>query len=246
MDLNADVGEGCGDDDALLGLVSSASVACGFHAGGPATMLLTAQAARLRGVTVGAHPSYPDRGGFGRVDMDLPAEELAAVVAYQVGAMTAAAALAGTEVRFVKPHGALYNRAARDAAVAGAVVEAVGAAGGAQMALLGPAGSELVRRAQAAGLRTFAEGFADRAYAPDGSLTPRSEPASVLEDPASVARQALGLVLDGRVATASGATIELHVDSLCLHGDNPRALDVARSLRAALEEAGVAVRPFIS
>jgi UPF0271 protein len=245
IDLNADLGEGAPHDEGLLDLVSSASVACGFHAGSPAVMVRTARAARARRVSIGAHPSYPDAEGFGRSDMDLPVEELVGSIGYQIGAMRAAAAVAGSELGFVKPHGALYNRAAVDGQVADAVVSAVSAVGSGKLALLGLAGSELVRRARAAGLQTYSEGFADRAYTADGSLVPRSAPGSVLHDPQSVARQALDLVIRGRVTAISGETVEVQIDSLCLHGDSPAALDLARALRLSLEEAGVAIRPFI-
>lgn len=245
MDLNADLGEGAPHDLALLELVTSASVACGFHAGGPPVMVHTARSAHARAVAIGAHPSYPDREGFGRRDMELSRGEIAAAVAYQVGAMAAAAELAGTRMRFVKPHGALYNRAAVDPGIAEAVVEGVALVRGGTLALLGPAGSELVRRAAAAGLPTYREGFADRAYSTDGSLVERSESGAVIHDPDAVRRQALDLAVRHRVTTRSGETLELEVDSICIHGDNPAALDLARLVRDALEEAGVAVSSFL-
>lgn len=249
VDLNADLGEGAPHDDGLLGIVSSASVACGFHAGGPQTMVATARAAAGRGVAVGAHPSYEDRDGFGRTPMDMDAADLVALIAYQVGAMAAAARVAGTEVRFVKPHGALYNRAAVDPVTAEAVVEAVDLSGrslGAGLALLCPAGSEMARRAVQAGVPWFAEAFADRVYTPDGTLMSRSRPGSVMADPDAVARQAVDLVLRGRVTAVDGSQVEVRADSICLHGDTPGAVRLARTVRRALEDSGVAVTAFLS
>lgn len=249
VDLNADLGEGTPYDAGLLEVVSSASVACGFHAGSPQTMVETAQAALARRVAVGAHPSYGDRDGFGRRPVDMTAPELVALVAYQVGAMAAAAGVAGTTVRFVKPHGALYNRAAVDPGVAEAVVAAVEVAGASignrSLAVLCPAGSELARRAEKARLPWFAEAFADRLYAPDGTLTSRSQSGSVIDDPELVARQALDLALRGRVRTSDGVEIEVPAHSICLHGDTPGAFALARAVRWALEDAGVAIAPFL-
>lgn len=262
IDLNADLGEEAGDDAAMMDLVTSASVACGFHAGGPAVMAETASLAAARGVVLGAHPSYPDRESFGRRDQDIPRAELVAGIAYQVGAMIGVASVVSREqvagrpaagrpvvgrpvagrpvvaapatcgqVRFVKLHGALYNQAAADPAIAEAVIEA--ALGGfADLAILCPPGSELARRAAGAGLSVAGEGFADRAYRRDGSLVPRSEPEAVLNDPAKVAAQAVRLAMEGRF------------DSICLHGDTPGAVDLARAARRALEEAGVEISPF--
>ena len=245
VDLNADLGEGLPTDDALLRVVTSASIACGFHAGNPELMVRIARSAAAHGVAVGAHPSYCDREGFGRTDMDVPAETLVATVAYQVGAMRAATAVAGTTLRFVKPHGALYNRAAVDPAVAASVVEALGVAGDGTLALLCPAGSALAERAEAEGLPAFFEAFADRAYRPDGTLLSRSEPGSVLTDPDAVAQQALNLVTQGTVIAYDGSTVELNADSICVHGDTPGAVALARLVRNALEQAGLSVEPFI-
>lgn len=235
MDLNADLGEGAPNDLALLDLVTSASVACGFHAGGPQSMVDTARSAGVREVAVGAHPSYPDREGFGRRDMEMHADALSAVVAYQVGAMAAAADLAGTAMRFVKPHGSLYNRATVSPEVAAAVVEGIASVGalGGPVAVLGLPGSELLRRASVAGLVVYREGFADRAYAEDGTLVDRSEPGAILHDPDAIRRQVLDLALGDQV------------DSICIHGDNPEAPGLARIVRDALEEAGVAVGTFV-
>ena len=249
MDLNADLGEGAPHDGRMLEVVSSASVACGFHAGGPQTMVEVARAAVARGVAVGAHPSYEDRDGFGRRDMELAGPDLVALIAYQIGAMAAAAGVAGTTVRFVKPHGALYNRAAADPEVAEAVVDAVALAGRSignrSLALLCPGGSEMARRAESSGLPWFAEAFADRLYADDGTLVPRSRAGAVIADPDAVARQAVDLARRSTVATADGSRIDIRADSICLHGDTPGALDLAVAVRRALEDAGVAITPFL-
>jgi UPF0271 protein len=229
IDLNADLGEGVGDDAGLLELVTSANVACGFHAGDPLTMRRVAAVAAERGVAIGAHVSYHDREGFGRRPVAVAPDELAAQVLYQLGALEACCRAAGTRVRYVKPHGALYNTAARDPQTAAAVVDGVRAFGG--LAVLALPGCELARRAEAAGLGAVAEGFADRAYAPDGSLVPRDTPGAVLEDEGAIAAQAVEL--------AGGA-----VRSICVHGDSPGAVAAARRVRAALEHAGIAVEAF--
>jgi UPF0271 protein len=243
VDLNADLGEGGPADGALLEVVSSASVACGFHAGDPLTMVDTARRAAARGVAVGAHPSYPDRQGFGRRRVDLPADELYAIVVYQIGAMAAAAAAAGTSLRYVKPHGALYNRAAEDPLVAGPVVSAVASSG---LPLLCPPGSQMQHAASRAGVECYAEAFADRAYAPDGRLAGRDFPGAVLDDPRQVAERAVTLVRTGRVAALDGSSVEVAADSICIHGDTPGALELAREVRRALEADGVSVRPFVT
>ena len=245
IDLNADLGEGLPTDEALLEVVTSASIACGFHAGGPDLMVRLARAAAARGVAVGAHPSYCDREGFGRTDMDLPPETLVAIVAYQVGAMRAAAAVAGTSLRFVKPHGALYNQAAVDSAVASSVVEALRISAEGTLTLLCPSGSALARRAEAEGVPAFFEAFADRAYRPDGTLLSRAEPGSVLTDPDAVTQQAMDLVTKGTLVAYDGSIVELKADSICVHGDTPDAVELARAVRNALEEAGLSVQPFL-
>lgn len=232
IDLNADVGEGMADDAALFALVTSANVACGFHAGDPATMRGTIRAAARAGVRVGAHPSYPDRAGFGRAALRLPPDQVFADVLYQVGALWALCRAEGVALRHVKPHGALYNQAAADRELAHAVAAAVAAAS-ADLVLVGLASSRCLRDAAAtAGLRFAAEGFADRRYAADGSLVPRSEPDAVLTDPAAVVSQAVALAGAGSV------------DTLCLHGDTPGALGLARAVREALAAAGIDVRPL--
>jgi UPF0271 protein len=234
IDLNADLAEGEPYDAEILAVVTSAGLAAGFHAGDPELLLDTARHAVARGVAIGAHPSYDDRDGFGRRDLDVPATRLVADLVYQVGAVEAAARAAGGRLAFVKPHGALYNRAAVDAGVADAVVEAVGLLGG--IPLLGLAGSVLVDRAGSRGAVVYGEGFADRAYRPDGTLVPRREPGAVLTDPEAVAAQAVALATTGAAGGAGG-----RIASICVHGDTPGAVDLARTVRAALEAAGVEV-----
>lgn len=237
MDLNADLGEGfgawrLGDDEALLDVVTSANVACGFHAGDPSTMRRVCAAAAARGVAIGAQVGYRDLAGFGRRRIDYDPEELRDDLLYQIGALDAFARLAGSRVGYVKPHGALYNTAVRDERQAGAVVAAV-AGYDASLPVLGLPGSALLRLAAEAGLRPVEEGFADRRYRPDGTLTPRTEPDALLTGTGDVVAQALRLATHGRVA------------SLCLHGDTPGAVTLARAVRAALEDADVPLAPFV-
>lgn len=242
MDLNADLGEGGPADRELLDVVTSASVACGYHAGDPLTMVGTAKMAALRRIAVGAHPSYPDREGFGRRPMRITDEELFAAVVYQIGAMAAAAAAAATSLAYVKPHGALYNEAAADPAVAEPLVRAVATTG---LPLLCPHGSRMQAAAEMAGVVCYTEAFADRGYRPDGTLVRRGSPGALIHDPAEVARRAVRMVQDGQVTAEDGSVVELRADSLCIHGDTPGALELARSVRRALEDAGVALRPFV-
>lgn len=242
IDLNADLGEGGPNDDELMAVVSSASLACGFHAGDPVRILQTLRLAVEAGVAVGAHPSYADREGFGRRDLDVDPAAVHAGVAYQIGALDALARAAGTMVRYVKPHGALYNRAGRDPEVAEALIRAVLDTG--PRPLLAPAGSGLVGWARAAGLEVHEEGFADRAYGPDGSLVPRSEPGAVIESVPVAVEQALALAGGGGVRTVGGQTVRVAASSICVHGDTPGAVGMARMVRAALVEAGVAIGPF--
>lgn len=245
MDLNADLGEGFGswpgaEDPALVGLVTTTHIACGFHAGDPTTMRRTVAAAVAAGTVVGAHPSYPDLVGFGRRALDVAPEQVAADVLYQVGALEAIARAAGTSVRSVKPHGALYHRLATDEACCAAVAGAVAALGG-DVALVVPAGSPAETVAARAGVRVVAEAFCDRAYRADGGLVARTAPGALLTDPAVAAGQALRLATEGRVVTAEGTTLELAPATLCVHGDTPGALAIATAVRRALEEAGVTV-----
>lgn len=249
IDLNSDLGEGygpwtMGDDAAILDVVSSANIACGGHAGDPETMFRTLAAAAERGVVIGAHPGYADRIGFGRRVIPMSAPEIGRMVAAQVGALTAVAALAGAEVRYVKPHGALANLAADDRAVAEAITAAVASLPG-KLAILAISGTELELAARAAGVVVFSEIFADRAYLPTGRLMPRSQPGSVLQD-ADVAADRLVAFLDsGRMPVAGGDKIRLAAQSVCIHGDSPGALQMAQAVWARLQAAGVDVAPFL-
>ncbi|NTV10000.1 MAG: 5-oxoprolinase subunit PxpA [Zoogloea sp.] len=240
IDLNADLGEGCGDDAALLALVTSANIACGGHAGDAASMLATVRAAQQHGVAIGAHPAYPDRENFGRLDMDLPPDELQASIESQIRALAVIVEQAGASLSHVKPHGALYNRAARDAAVGAVVIDAVRAVD-VRLALVVLAGSPLAAQARAAGLGVIEEAFPDRGYRADGSLVPRSQPGALVEDAEEVLARSLEMVRAGRVRAVGGEWLAIRADTLCLHGDGPHALVFARRLRAGLEAAGVRV-----
>lgn len=248
IDLNADLGEGFGrwqltDDEALLTSVTSANVACGFHAGDPATMRRVCDLAVEHGVRIGAQVSYRDLAGFGRRAMDVPAAELAAEVAYQIGALEIFARAAGAGVAYVKPHGALYNRTVRDSEQAAAVVEGVRLAGS-PLPVLGLPGSQLHEAATACGLPVVDEAFADRAYRPDGTLVPRTEPDAVVHDPDEVLKRSLGIARDGHVTAANGRSLTLRARSLCVHGDTPGAARLAGRVRQELSAAGVTVRAF--
>jgi 5-oxoprolinase (ATP-hydrolysing) subunit A len=245
IDLNADVGESygpwvMGDDEALIPLVSSVNLACGAHAGDPLVMRRTVELAHDSGVALGAHPGYPDRDGFGRRELGLSAQELHASLTYQLGALAAFAAQAGDRLHHVKPHGALYNRAAIDPELAAVVADAVRAFDR-QLVLVGPAGSRLIEAGYAAGLRVAAEAFADRAYEPDGSLRSRRLPGAVIDRPEAAAEQALSIVTLGRVAAHDGTMVQLRANTLSIHGDTPGAAVYARHVRAVLEEAGVTI-----
>ncbi|MGK5499121.1 LamB/YcsF family protein [Streptomyces sp. URMC 125] len=248
IDLNADLGEGFGrwrltDDEALLSAVSSANVACGFHAGDPSTMRRVCAGAAERGVAIGAQVSYRDLSGFGRRAMDVPADELADEVAYQIGALRVFAEAAGARVAYVKPHGALYNRTVHDEAQARAVVAGTLLAGGG-LPVLGLPGSLLLAAAREAGLPVVAEAFADRAYTPEGTLVPRREPGSVLHDPGAVVARALDIALRKEATAADGTRVAVAARSLCVHGDTPGAAELALRVRHALEEAGVRIGAF--
>jgi len=249
MDLNSDLGESLGawrmgDDDAMLGIVSSANVACGFHAGDAAGILQTLRRAAEGGVAVGAHVSYPDLAGFGRRHMDVASADLVADVIYQIAALQGLAAVAGTRVRYVKPHGALYNTIAHDERQARDVIAAIRAID-ASLYLVGLAGSPLLGWAQASGLRTVAEAFADRAYTPQGTLVSRREQGAVLHDAHEVAARMLRLATEGVVTAIDGSTVRIEADSLCVHGDSPGAVEMAREVRALLERSGVTVQSFV-
>jgi 5-oxoprolinase (ATP-hydrolysing) subunit A len=250
MDLNADLGEGfgiwqLGDDDALLDVVTSANVACGFHAGDPCTMRRVCTAAAARGVAIGAQVSYRDLAGFGRRFVDVAPDELTADVMYQIGALDAFARAAGTRVSYVKPHGALYNTAVTHEAQASAVVAAVVAHGGG-LPILGLPGSALLSAAAAAGLCCVREAFADRGYTPQGHLVPRTQPGALLPDTQAVVERAVRLAVDGQIVAVDGTVLDVEADSLCLHGDTPGAVEHARAVRAALTGAGVELAPFTS
>lgn len=248
-DLNVDVGEGfgayrAGNDEELLALASSANIACGFHAGDPHTMRRTVELCLAEGTAIGAHPGLPDLLGFGRREMKVTPAEVEDFVLYQVGALSAYAKAAGARVAHVKPHGALYHMAAGSAELAEAVARAVRAVD-ADMAVFGPPGSRLLIAAEAAGLKTVAEGFADRAYLGDGTLAPRSAPGSVLSEPGRALRQALSLLGEGSVETWDGQAISVAVSTICLHSDTPEAAAFARTLRSGLEAAGYTIgRPW--
>ncbi|MFO1211706.1 MAG: 5-oxoprolinase subunit PxpA [Paenacidovorax caeni] len=249
MDINSDLGESfgawrMGDDAAMLGIVTSANVACGFHAGDPAGILETLRAAAQRGVAVGAHVAYPDLVGFGRRNMDPTSQELVADVIYQIGALQGLAAAAGTRVRYVKPHGALYNTIAQDERQANDVITALLAVDPG-LTLMALAGSPLIGWARARGLRVVAEAFADRAYNDDGSLVSRRLPGAVLHDADAIAERMLRLVQTGEVESITGRSVPVQADSICVHGDSPGAVEMARRIRARLEQAGVALRPFV-
>ncbi|MEU0786528.1 5-oxoprolinase subunit PxpA [Streptomyces sp. NPDC006173] len=249
IDLNADLGEGFGrwrltDDEQLLSVVTSANVACGFHAGDPATMRRVCELAAERGVRIGAQVSYRDLAGFGRRAMDVPSDELAAEVAYQIGALEVFARAAGSRVAYVKPHGALYNRIVRDEEQAAAVVEGVVLAG-AGLPVLGLPSSLFLKMAERAGLPVVTEAFADRAYTPEGTLVPRTEEGSVITDAEAVVERSLGLARSGVVTARSGERVPVRARSLCLHGDTPGAVGLARRVRERLESSGVRVEAFV-
>jgi UPF0271 protein len=248
IDINSDLGESygqwrMGDDAAMLDVVTSANVACGFHAGDPAGILRTLKAAAEKNVTIGAHVAYPDRVGFGRRNMDVASDELTADVIYQIGALQGLAKAAGTSVRYVKPHGALYNTIAHDRRQALAVIEAIRTIDP-NLILVALAGSSLIELARNEGLQCVAEAFADRAYTPQGTLVSRREPGAVLHDPKLVAQRMLRLVEDGTIEAIDGSLTRIQADSICVHGDSPAAVEMARELRQVLEQANMSLLPF--
>ncbi|MEU8530545.1 5-oxoprolinase subunit PxpA [Streptomyces sp. NPDC048629] len=249
IDLNADLGEGFGrwrltEDEQLLSVVTSANVACGFHAGDAVTMRRVCALAAERGVRIGAQVSYRDLAGFGRRSMDVPAEELAAEVAYQIGALQVFARAAGTRVSYVKPHGALYNRVVRDEEQAGAVVDGV-LLSGERLPLLGLPGSRLHTVAEKAGLPVVTEAFGDRAYTAEGTLVPRGQEGAVVTDPSQVVERSVSMARFGTVTSHCGRSVAVRARSLCLHGDTPGAVDLARRVRERLETSGVRVEAFV-
>lgn len=248
IDLNADLGEGfgvwrLGDDDAMLRIVTSANVACGFHAGDPAGLLRVCRSAAERGVRIGAQVSYRDLAGFGRRFIDVATDDLVADVVYQIGALQAIARASGSAVSYVKPHGALYNAIVTHREQAAAVADAVRMVDPA-LPVLGLAGSAFFEEAARRGLRTVAEAFADRAYRADGQLVSRREPGAVLHDPAAIAERVLGMVTSGRVTGAGGASVSVDVESVCVHGDSPGAAQIAAAVRDRLQAAGVEIGAF--
>jgi UPF0271 protein len=245
VDLNGDVGEApsgaAGQDRALMSHLTSANVACGFHAGNPEVMRATVELAREHGVAVGAHPGFPDPEGFGRRELQFSPRDVEDFVVYQVGALAAIAAGQGVRLQHVKPHGALFNMAVRDAALADAIARAAATIDRA-LILFGLPGSELVAAGKRAGLRTASEGFADRAYQPDGTLVPRHRENSVLRDADAVVPRVIRMVRDRVVDSIDGIVVPLAVDTICVHGDTPGAADLAARIRTALSAAGVEVK----
>ncbi len=245
IDLNSDLGESfgpwpMGQDAALMDSISSATVACGFHAGDPGAMRATIELARQKGVAIGAHPGFPDLVGFGRREIKATPAEVEDMVLYQVAALAGMASAKGSRLQHVKPHGALYNMACRDRALADAIAKAV-AAFDRSLILFGLPNSELLRAGAAAGLPVAAEVFADRAYDPDGSLAARSKPGSVIHDTGTVVERAIKMVRDGHVVAVDGSTIKVKADTICLHGDTPGAAEHARAVRRGLESAGIRI-----
>ncbi|MVA55225.1 LamB/YcsF family protein [Agrobacterium vitis] len=250
IDLNSDLGESygawsMGDDSAMLAVVSSANIACGFHAGDPSGIWKTVKAAADNGVSIGAHVSYPDRVGFGRRDMDVTSEELIADVIYQIGALKGMAAAAGARVTYVKPHGALYNRIANDARQGQAVIDAVKAIDS-SLVLMGLAGAPILDLARTSGLSVVAEAFADRAYTPQGQLVSRREAGAVLHDAEKIASRMVQLARQGTLEAIDGSVIKVEAQSICVHGDSPGAVAIAQEIRRRFEAEGIAVQPFLT
>jgi UPF0271 protein len=246
IDLNADVGESfgaysIGDDEALMNSVTSASVAAGFHAGDPAVLRKTIRLAKAHGVAIGAHPGFPDLVGFGRRELSVTSQEAEDLVLYQIAAVAGVAIAEGIRLQHVKPHGALFNMAVKSARLAEAIVRAV-VAFDRSLILFGLPGSEILNAGRAAGLRVAAEVFADRAYEPDGSLTPRSRPESVVRDPTIVVSRAVRMIAERSVAAVDGTTLPVEADTICVHSDTPGSGNLASQLRAALKAAGVDVK----
>ncbi len=248
VDLNADVGESygafrIGADEELLKHVTSANIACGWHAGDPLVMTKTVDLALRAGVGIGAHPGFPDLLGFGRRNMQISRSEAKAYVLYQIGALQAFVRGAGETMQHVKLHGAMYNVVSKDPVLASAVVEAI-LEFDRRLILVGFSGSQFVQTAQEGGLRVAHEAFADRAYAPDGTLVPRTHPGALIKDPISAAARALRMMTEGLVQASNGQDIPVRADTICIHGDNPEAVSFAREVRQALENAGVRIRPL--
>jgi len=248
IDLNCDMGESfgaysLGNDEALMDLITSANIACGAHAGDPLVMDRTVRLAAQHGVGIGAHPGFPDLVGFGRRAMQLTPEEIENTVLYQVGALAVFARSVDSELAHIKPHGALYNMAAKDAEVARAIARGVARAGE-DLIVVGLAGSVMIEAAREAGLRAAREGFADRAYEADGSLRSRKLEGALIHDPEAAAERAVRIARDGVVVAYTGEEITLQVDTLCVHSDTPGAAEIVKAIRQRLEEAGVEVAPM--
>lgn len=242
IDINADVGEGM-DDEELFPYVTSANVACGFHAGDPSTMDKTVAKALARGVRVGAHPGHADKANFGRIAVEISADELERLVLYQVAALDGFVRARGARLAHVKPHGALYHQANEFPDLARAIAEAVRRFDS-SLVLVGAPGSLLLEAGREAGLQVAGEGFADRRYRPDGTLVSRKEPGALLTDPAEAAEQAMHLARDGWVVASDGSRVEVKAETICLHGDTPGAASIARSVRERLAAEGIAVKAF--
>lgn len=248
IDLNCDLGESYGTyrlgmDGQIIPLISSANVACGFHAGDFNTMAKTVGLCKESGVSIGAHPGFPDLQGFGRRNMSLSPAEVQNLITYQIGALAAFCRSAGVRLRHVKPHGALYNMAAKDPAQARAICQGV-CDFDSSLILLGLSGSEMLRQAREIGLPCAAEVFADRAYEEDGTLVPRGKPGAMITDEEEAVRRVIGMILNHRVQAITGKEIEICPDSVCVHGDSEKALLFVKKIRSALEEKGIAVQPL--
>jgi UPF0271 protein len=245
IDLNCDLGEGAGNDAALMSLITSANIACGGHAGDAVTMRETMMLALQNGVAIGAHPGFADRENFGRRELTMTSAEVHRLIVAQFGALQEIARSICAKVQYVKPHGALYNMAARDPRLADAIASAVSNVDS-EVMLFGLAGSEMIRAGQAHGLRVANEIFADRTYQPDGSLTPRAHPQAMIEDEAAAIAQVLQIVRTETVTAVNGELVRVKADTVCLHGDGVRPVAFASSLRAALEAAGIRVQPVVA
>lgn len=241
IDLNSDLGEGSGHDEELFGLITSANIATGFHAGDPQSIFESIRCAGQKGVAVGAHPSFDDKENFGRKEIKVPIQQLFAQLVYQIGAFYSLALAAGTRARHVKPHGALYNMAVRDQEIAQAIAHSILAVDSA-LILFAPANSAMERAGEKAGLQVAREIFADRNYLNDGWLVPRARPNALLRDPKEAAQRVLRMLREGKVRSVEGQDVVVHGETVCVHGDTPGAVEFARELRSRLEDEGVRIR----
>lgn len=240
IDLNADVAEGCGQDDALMPIISSANICCGLHAGSPKEMLATLQLAKQHNVRVGAHPSFNDRENFGRSKQELPDDEVRATLRYQLGAMQALCDMVGVTLSYVKPHGALYNQAAVDSHLAQIISEEINAFNP-KLTVMALSGGELIKAAQSLGLTTQSEVFADRRYEDNGSLVSRTLPNAVIESDDEAIEQVIQMITQGSVTSVSGKTVPVAADSVCLHGDNAHAIEFVKKIQARLQAEGIVI-----